>query len=139
MSLDIFLFCVRDGEQATFERSVLEDVFGPGAIDPQYPLLNVKYGDGGCSIIGADDDDIDCLMFEHFGGDTFYSRLWELADRTGSFFIWTERDRSIAVTNPQALAQIYRNIGDDFGKPFVVRSGKELEDAIEYEIDAQAT
>lgn len=137
MSLDIFLFCVRDGEQATFGRPVLEEVFGRGAIDPQYPLSNVKYGDGGCSIVGAEDGDIDCLMFEHFGGDTFYSRLWELADRTGSFFIWTERERSIAVTNPRTLAQIYRNIGDDFGKPFVVRSGKELEGAIEYGIDAQ--
>ncbi len=130
MSFDVFLMCVRDGEEATFKREVLEEVMGRGAINPDYPLSNVYYADGMSVIYGGDDEDIDSLMFNHFGGDTFFDRLWELADRTGSFLTWPDGECSLAVTCPEMIDQIYPSVIESVGPPIIVRSGKELENAI---------
>jgi hypothetical protein len=43
MSSDIFLQCFRDREPATFERAVFEEIFGRGAVNPQFPLTDVAY------------------------------------------------------------------------------------------------
>ncbi|HUO93705.1 MAG TPA: hypothetical protein VMU22_12320, partial [Rhizomicrobium sp.] len=98
MSMDLFLQCARDGEPSMFPRALFEEVMSRGAIDPEFPLSEVLYVDGGCrEIDGGERDAISSLSFAHFGGDIFFDRLWELADRTGSYLMWPG-DPSIAVT-----------------------------------------
>ena len=136
MSFDIFLVCMRNGEPATFKRTLAEEVMNRGAIDPDLPLLNITYADGGGGVAYIDEDeDIDSVSFDHFGGDTFYNRLWDLMDRTGSFLFWPAVGRKLAVTRPEIVSHIDEDTVEDLGPAFIVRSGKELEDAIEFGID----
>src|SRR5690348_6146281 len=99
MGFAIYLQCYRNGESATFKRAVVEEIFGRDAVDLRLPLTNVTYPDGsGAQIIGAyEEDDINSLMFNHFGGPTFYDRLYELAHRTRSCLLWPFGDPQSAV------------------------------------------
>jgi len=132
MSFDIFLSCMNNDGAQTFKRQVAQEVLGRGAVNEASALYNVEYPDGsGSSVIGEEDEDIDGLMFNHSGGDTFFERLWELADRTGSIIFWPGEDTPVAVTRPDMLQHIPR---DDEGRPmdpqFVVKNGKELQEVI---------
>ena len=135
MSFDVHLICVRDGKGATFPRELFEEIMGRGAIDPDFPLWAVTYADGGSQIIGADEENLDGAMFNHFGGDTFFDRLWELADRTNSFFWWPNTHRSVAITRRDIISHIPDGALDGLGEPYFVQTGKELENAIYRGID----
>jgi hypothetical protein len=138
MSFDLTLMCFRNGESATFKRSLVEEIVATGAVNPTFPLTSVEYRDGGGDIYGANrGDDIDHLMFNHFGGDTFMQRIWELADRTGSFFVWPDVGRSVAVTRAETMKHIHADIENDHKPPFIVRSGNELADAISFQKDPE--
>jgi hypothetical protein len=139
MSFDLFLMCARDGEQSSFKRELYEEIMRRDALAPPPDRLDLEYADesGGC-VNGDEDEDIASLMFNHFGGDTFMERLWELADRTGSFFVWPGEGRTIAVTRAETISHIFHGLAESLGPPFVVRSGKELEYVIGYGIDPPA-
>ncbi len=130
MSFDIFLVCVKDGEATAFKRSLFEDIFSRGAIDPRLPFTNVVYGDGGAQISGADEDeDIESLSFDHCGGDTFFAALYELADRSGSVVVWPGEERVLAVTRQAMIAHLPADMGE-LGPPHIVSNGRELEECI---------
>jgi len=139
MSFDLFLNCVRDGETATFKRALFEEIIGRGAVNARFPLGTVEYPDGsGGEIYGADseeDEEIDGLMFTHFGGDTLMARIWELADQTGSFLIWPSDGRCLAVTSAETVRHIPPDLAESFGPPFIVSSGDELDYVIGHEKD----
>lgn len=131
MSFDIFLQCFQGGEPATFKRSLFEEIFCPNAINPQLPLEDVTYADGGGDIYGSDDDDIQCLMFNHCGGDTFWAALRELADRTQSVVFSASGWPTLAVADAAAIAHLPANFTKDSpNSVHVVRSGRELEELI---------
>lgn len=131
MSFDLFMMCVRDGETATFTRKLFEEIMSRDAIDPELPMRDVTYPDGsGSHICGADRDVMDGVSFNRPGGYTFYDHLWELADRTNSFFTWPDTGRSIAVTRSDMIAHLYEGAAESFGPPYVARTGKELAHAI---------
>jgi hypothetical protein len=130
VSFDIFLQCVRDGMRAAFKRSLFEEIFSRGAIDPQLPLIHVGYSDGHAEIYGADEgEDIGHLMFSHCGGATFFAALYELADRSGSMIFWPSLGRSMAVTRTETIAHLPEDMGE-MGPPYVVSDGHELQDCI---------
>lgn len=135
MSFDIHIICMRDGEGSSFTRNLFEEIMGRGAIDPKFPLETVSYADGRSEIYGAQDDNLGGAMFNHFGGDTFFNRLWELADRTGSFIWWPDTKRSVAITRPEINSHLPKDIPGSMGRPYLVRSGREPEQAIGHGID----
>ena len=128
--IDIFVMPIRNGETSSFKREAFEEIMGRGAINPRPPFCNIEYADGGCEVFGADDEDISSLMIDHFGGETFFDRLWELAERTGSFFAWTGAGGGYAVTDSALLAHLPPGIADDPEPPLVVDDGRALEAAI---------
>lgn len=131
MSMDLFLTCVREGEPSTFPRTLFEEVMANGAIAPTFPLSDVVYADGGCrEIDGGAGEAISSLTFAHFGGDTFFDRLWELADRTVSYLLWPGDGPCVAVTRSDVLAKLDPSMVKDL-EAVVVGSGKELAAAIE--------
>jgi hypothetical protein len=110
VSSNLYLACMRDDETATFTRALVEERFGRNAINPRFPLEDVNYIDGGAVLYGADrEDDIDGMSFERWGGDTFCSALYELADRPGSFLIWTSAEVNVAVTRETMIAHLPRD------------------------------
>lgn len=128
--VELFLTRVLDGKVIRFEREVVEEIMGRDAVDPSSPLVDIEYADGGCELIGGDDDSIETLMFDHFGGETFFSRLWELANRTGAFLWWAGNGDGYAVTNRDVLEHLPPDIINSPKLPFVVRDGAALEEAI---------
>jgi hypothetical protein len=134
MSFDLFLQTARDGD--TFKRTLFEEIMSRGAINPELPLEDVNYPDGGCrEIVIEDEEDIDSASFSRFGGDTFFQRLWELADRTNSFIWWPDVGSPVAVTRQDMISQLPEGVLDAEEDPYVVRSGKELENAILFAIE----
>jgi hypothetical protein len=127
MSSDIFLQCFRDREPATFERVVFEEIFGRGAVNPQFPLTDVAYPDGsGGEIYGGEDDHIQGMMFNHCGGDAFFDRVYELLARTKSVFFWLGTGRQIAVADSAVIDHLPSGF-DDMGPAYIVSSGRELQ------------
>jgi hypothetical protein len=127
MSFDIFLICFRDGEAATFKRTLFEDIFRRDAVDPRLPLTRVTYRDGGVlEIDGAEEgDETENMAFSRFGGETFFAALHELVDRSGSVLVWPAAGRSIAVTRETTIAHLPEEL-KELGPPFVVANGSEL-------------
>ena len=124
MSFGIFFLCFRNGEITTIKRTLVEEIFGRDAIALKFPLTSVDYIDGGAQIYGANkEDDIEHISFDHFGGDTFFSALYELADRSGSLIVWPGNP-CFAVTREALIAHLPREIVDE--NPKVVGNGAEL-------------
>jgi hypothetical protein len=130
MSNEIYLQCV--GEGGRFKRTLFEEIMSKGAVNPQFPLVDVAYPDGsGANEIYADEsEDLDGVSFGRFGGSMFYDRLWELADRTNSYVWWPDLGSPIAVTREDMISQLPEDLLDGEEEPYVVRSGKELEQAV---------
>ena len=130
MSFDIFLQCYRDGEPATFKRSVLIEIFGPYAFgNPRLSMVTFPDGSGSCVYV-VDADDIQDMMFNHCGGNDFFQALYELADRTKSIIFWPDTRPSFAVTDEGTLAHLPRDFEQDFGPGQIVRNGRELQEYI---------
>jgi len=133
MGLEIHLQCYRNGEPATFKRALVEEILGRDAVNLRLPLANVTYPDGsGAEIIGADcEDDIDSLMFKHFGGATFYDRLYELAHRTRSVLLWPFGNPQSAVTDANTIPDSPGLWEGPLGPAIIVHSGRELAEGIQ--------
>lgn len=129
MSLDIHLQCFRNGEPATFKRALAEEIFSRDAIDFRPPLTNVTFaGGGGAEIYGADEeDDIQSLMFTHFGGKTFFDALYELARQTKSVAFMVTKVLPVAVTDAETISHLPLGFTDGMSSPVIVSSGHELE------------
>jgi hypothetical protein len=107
MSFDLYVQRFQNGGIATFPRSIFDDIFSPGVINPDFPLMQVEYEDGShIEIYGNDAEDLDGLMFTHFSGEIVFARIFELADRTGSVIYWPDTAPALAVTNPAVIAHI---------------------------------
>lgn len=133
MSFDIFLACLNNGDMQAFKRELAQEILGRGAVDEGGALERVEYPDGSGSDVYCDEgtDNLSGAMFNHSGGDTFFERLWELADRTGSMIFWPGDGSPVAVTRPEMLPYIPKNEdGEPMEPQFVVKNGKELQDAI---------
>ncbi len=127
MSFDIFLYCFRNGEPATFERSVVAEIFSPHAYgDPDFTNVTFPDGSGACIYV-ARDHDIQGLGFDRCGGDAFFDALYRLADITKSVVFWPGRRPSCAVTDGATLAHLPDGFSaDGCGPAQVVHSGAEL-------------
>jgi hypothetical protein len=127
MSMDLFISCTRDGKAATFPRQLFEEIMTRGAVDTSLPVSTIAYADGSGGECGADDADmIDGADFVDFGGDIFFERIWELADRTGSYFTWPGADRPLAVTRSEFIKDVPRDVVEELGPVRVVANGREL-------------
>lgn len=93
--------------------------------DPGY--LKVDYPDGGgADVYAGVDAEIAHIGFGHFGGDTFFEALYQLADRTKSVVYWPGRAPSSAITDPVMLQHVPKYWEDAVGPPQLVRNGVEL-------------
>lgn len=130
MSFDIFLQCFRNGEPATFKRSVVEEIFGPHAHDDR-ELTRVTFPDGSGSDIYMDQgDDVQCMMFNHCGGDEFFEALYQLAERTKSIIFWPAVGPSSAITDSVTLKYLPVAWPEGLGPARMVHSGLELQTCI---------
>jgi hypothetical protein len=126
MSIDIHLQCFRNGEPATFKRELVEQIFAREASDHRPPLTGVRYADGGAEIYGADNgDDIQSLMFNHFGGKTFFNALYELARETKSVVLMVTESHPIAVADQETIDHLPPGFAS-LSTPAIVSSGREL-------------
>jgi hypothetical protein len=133
MGLDIYLYCFRDEEPATFKRALAEEILSRDAIDYRPPLTYVSYPDGSRAEIFSTDEGVDIhnLMFGHCVGATFWDRLYELAERTRSLVMWHFGSPLCAVTNAENIADLHPAFREEpFGPPFVVTSGRGIYEAI---------
>jgi hypothetical protein len=131
MSFDLFVTPVRNGDTATFRRSVFEEIFTREALEPSSPLNNVRYPDGSSAeIYGCEADDIDGVMFTHFGGETVFSLIIELAERTGSMIFWPDTRPALAVTRASVIDHIPADCVATIGPAKIVSDARELMDYI---------
>ena len=135
MSFDIYLQCFQNGEPEYFNRAIFEEIFRRDAIGPDNFPSRVVYADGGAEIYVDSDKEIDGFMTNHCGGDTFFTALFELADRTGGVVFWPDEGRTMAVTKPEVIDQLPEDMIESLGRPFIVRSGHELQDVIREQVD----
>ena len=134
MSFDIFLQRFQNGEVATWQRSVVEEIFGSRVIDSGNPhhFMRVEFPDGGGSdIYMSTDDDIDGMMFNHSGGADFFNALWELAHRIHGWVYWPAVGPSLVITDASTLAHLPADMVGAVGSPFIVKSGADIIAAIE--------
>ncbi len=122
MSMSIFLICLRHGESASFKRSIAEEILLRDALDKRLPITSVEYSDdSGGAVYGLQDkEDITGVSFDHCGGEMFFAALYELADRTGAFFVWSDALPCLAVTNEATLAHLPSDIVEGLGPPYIV-------------------
>lgn len=127
MSFDIFLQFYRNGEPATFKRSVFDEIFetetdqnDPDFVQPEYPD-----GSGGDIYVG--ENDIQCIMFNHCGGDIFWAKVYELLYVTQSLVFWPAGGPAAVVGRADALKHLPSGFDEMFGKIHVVANARELE------------
>ncbi len=130
MSNEIYLQCAGDGR--TFKRTLFEEIMSKGAVNPKFPLEDITYpdGSGAKEVYANENENLDSVSFGRFWGGMFYERLWELADGTNSFIWWPDAGSPVAVTREDVISQLPEGVLDGEEEPFVVRSGKELEQAV---------
>jgi hypothetical protein len=122
----IFFLCFRDREPAFFKRHVFVEIFSRGAFVPTSRFSDIEYADGYTNVFIKEDDEISSLSFNRSWGDTFIKNLLELADRTGSCIV--DSDRNIVITDPGFLDHIPHELLD--WDVHVVRSPEEFIKAI---------
>ena len=127
MSFDIFLQRYRNGEAATFKRSVFNEIFetetdrrDPDFVQPEYP-------DGSGGDIYVDENDIQCIMFNHCGGDIFWAKVYELLYVTQSLIFWPAGGPAAVVARADTLKHLPSGFDEMFGKIHVVANARELE------------
>ena len=136
MSFDLFVQRFEKGVVATFPRSLLEEIFSRGAIQPNLPLERVKYADGShAEIYASDRDDLRSFMLTHFGGETIFERVVEFANRTGSIIYWPDDRPALAVTNPAVISHIPADCLKAIGPAHLVENHLALMDYISRPMD----
>ena len=135
MSFDVFVQCFRDGKVATFERSILEEIFGPYASQrgSKGEIERVDYpdGGGGAEIYGAKKDSLTSIMFTHGGGDSLYDSIYQFADCIKGVVYWASPPPCSAVTDPETLSHAPASFLEACGPAVIAKSGAEIIAAIE--------
>ena len=134
MSFDIFLQHFQNGEVATWQRSVVEEIFGRYVIDREKAngFMRVEFPDGsGSDIYTSKDDEVDCMMFNHSGGQGFFDALWELANRIHGCVCWPAVGPSLVITDASTLTHLPADMIEAVGPPLIVKSGSDIIAAIE--------
>jgi hypothetical protein len=131
--MELFVVCIEGVGQSRFERALAQEILGRDALDPKQALVyRVDYPDGSGGEVSCDEgDDLDSIAFDHFGGRTFFDRVWELADRIGALIFWPAPGPSNALTRAELLDRLPSELRDEERMPIIVRSGRELYDAVE--------
>jgi len=115
-SLEVFLFNAR-ADGTPLDRSRAIEILARDAYDPSdLGFIEYHKGEGAGEVIGWDDDEIDVLSFQHFGGRTFLERLFELAERLDGILIWAGHEEGtvhMGVTKESLLAQIPDDLRQD--------------------------
>ena len=153
MSFDIFLQCMRNGNVATFNRSIFEELFGAYVVARRPGFMRVDFNhipetpspveesDNVCRIVDLtkidggeiyvdDSDEIDGGMFNHCGGDRFWQALYELARRTGSVIYWPAEGPASAVADEAIIGHMPADMIKVVGPVQIVGSGSELAEYI---------
>ena len=127
----IYINCLRNGEPHQFERALAEEIFYRGRVDEEPPRhYDVCYADGGANLVWGDSEMLDGISFYYCGGWTFFDRVWEFADRTGSMISWIGWGIPRAVTRPDMLQHLPKEMENEEPEPFVVPNGKELAEIV---------
>jgi hypothetical protein len=137
MSFDIFLQCLRKGEEAPIPRSMFDAIFGPHDTHPQsrksdpgYMVVEYPDGSGGVIYSGYEDGkDATGMMFNRCGGPSFGADLYELADRSKSVIFWPSKDSFYLYTDEAVPKQIPERIFEGGGR--LVKNGFDIVAAIE--------
>ena len=136
MSFDIFLVCFRNGDAAPFKREVFEAIFLPHCdnvraykSDPSFMRVEYRDGSGG-DIYCGDERDIDNIMFNHCGGESFFNDMFDLADRTLSIIFWPDATPVYVYTNAAVLKELPKDFIEKGDRSRLVRSGFDIVEAI---------
>ena len=131
MSFDVFLQCCRDGEPAKFPRAIFEEIFGPYIASRSAHFVRVEYPDRACAdIYLGDEESIDGMMFNHFGGDAFFDGLYSITDRVEGVVLWPDAAPNCAVTDVATLIHLPEDLIRTCGPAIVVGDGKAMKDAV---------
>lgn len=132
MSFDIFLQRFENGEVGTFKRAVVEEIFGPYAVDgAPKGIMRVEYADrGGADVYIDDEEDLKGLMFNHCGGYTFFDALYQLTDRIKGVVYWPGIGPSSAITDAAVMQHLPADFLEACGPPALVHDRSGITDAI---------
>ena len=133
MSLDLFIVCFRKGEPAPYDREIFDRIFLSHFDRPEKRKrdrghVQVTFPDGSRSDIDINynGSDIDCVAFNHFGGNALYDAMYDLADRSSSIIIWPSPESFTAVTNEAVVKDLPKEFSSDLSLVKLVHSGAEL-------------
>jgi hypothetical protein len=134
MSMSLHLVCIEGEGQFTFSRAIAREILSRGAVSPEDVLeYRVDYpdGGGGAEVYCEDGVELNEISFNRFGGETFFDRVWELADRIGAVIFWPAPGPSNAVTRTEVIERLPSYFREEENIPVVVHNGRELYNAIE--------
>ncbi len=131
MGLEVFLVTFPDGPN--FDQQTAINIVARDALDPTN-LEFVEYPNNGGAgeIVGLEDEELSSLLFAHFSGKTFLSRIYELADRLDGILFWAgERESDIfaGVTKPELLARIPDDLKQG-SEPALIRDAAHLNELL---------
>ena len=137
MSFDIFLQCLRNGEEAPIPREMFDAIFGVHDTHPQSRkrdpgYMFVEYPDGSGGAIYSDYEegkDATGMMFNHCGGPSFWADLYELADRSKSVIFWPSKESFYLYTDEAVVKDVPKRTFEGGGR--LIKSGFEIVAAIE--------
>jgi hypothetical protein len=127
MGLEVFLVTFPDGPN--FDQQSAIHIITRDALDPRN-LEFIEYpGDGEAGeVIGLEDEELSSLLFAHFSGKTFLSRIYELADRLNGILFWageSESDIFAGVTKPELLERVPDDLKQG-SEPALIRDAAHL-------------
>jgi hypothetical protein len=125
VSLDLFVDRFENGQSIGASTDEFERVFGPFEVerDETCSFRRLRFNDRGeadAYISGAG-----AFMFNHFGGEEFFERLFEFLAETGSVAYWPGADCAAAVASSMSLSQLPADMRRSL-RPAVVHSHSEL-------------
>jgi len=106
MSFDIFLNAFSNREGASFDLATLKTAFGPDAtFEDDFSRVRFPDGSGG-DIYGADEPELNGLVFNHCGGDPFFEGLLRLARQINGLIFWPSEPPIAVAPSENSLAQV---------------------------------
>jgi len=131
MSFDLFIMKLPD-DPTPFDKQKVIEIFSREALASAEKGF-VEYPDGGQGeISGIEDDVVEGLTVSHFGGATFMSRLYEVADTFEALLVWPaipEEEPNACVTKAALLSRCEPFLDDGFNIA-VARDFEQLVDII---------
>jgi len=117
MSFDLFIMKLPD-DPTPFDKQRIIDIFSRGALySAEHGFVEYPDGGGRGEIYGIERDIVEHMMVTHFGGLTFISRLYEVADTFDAFLSWPaipEEEPNACVTKEALLPRCAPFLEDGF-------------------------